>query len=120
MATSSSGDGHAARLVGRPVLEPALVVRGVAVGPAPVHLGTGFLQGEAAPSGLGEVAVLAAQADDLAGPERGVVHAGVEGHEPLAPCMRTAPLLADVGNPGVASVHGPHVRGPFRSWKGPC
>ncbi|HWG64075.1 MAG TPA: hypothetical protein VG253_20495 [Streptosporangiaceae bacterium] len=91
-------DGHPAGLVGGPVLEPALVVRGVAVGPAPVDLGAGLLQGEAAPSGLGQVAVLASEADDLGRSERGVVHAGVEAHEPLTAGMRSAPLLADVGH----------------------
>lgn len=36
----------------------------------------------------------------LGGPQRGVVHAGLEGHQPLAACVRSAPLLADVGNGG--------------------
>ncbi len=56
----------AADLAGGPVLETTCVVRGAAVGPAPVDLGPGLLQDEAAPSGLGQVAVLAAQPDDRA------------------------------------------------------
>jgi hypothetical protein len=53
-------DGHASGLVSGPVLQAALVMRGVGVGPAPVDLGAVLLQGEASPSGPGEVAVLAA------------------------------------------------------------
>ena len=53
-------DGHAAGLVGGPVLEPAFVVGRVGVGPAPVDFGTGLLQGEPPLSGRRQVAVLAA------------------------------------------------------------
>src|SRR5260370_37883052 len=91
-------DGHPTCLVGGSVFEPALAVRGVGVGPAPVDFGAGLLQGEAAPSRLGQGAVLASEADDLGRAERGVVHAGVETHEPLTAGMWAAPLLADVAH----------------------
>ena len=38
-------DGHAAGLVGSPVLKPAFVVGRVGIGPAPVDLGAGLLRG---------------------------------------------------------------------------
>src|SRR3984893_3696388 len=33
---------------------------------------------------------------------------------------RLSAKTEETSNPGVASVHCPHVKGPFRSWKGLC
>lgn len=76
-------DGHAAGLVGARVLEPSLAMRRAGVGPAAVDLGPGLLQCEVAPPCRWQVAVLAAQADHLAGSDRSEVHAGIERDEPL-------------------------------------
>jgi hypothetical protein len=39
---------------------------------------------------------------------------------PLARGRRLSTKTEETSNPGAASVHCPHVKGPFRSWKGPC
>jgi hypothetical protein len=54
-------------LTRRTVLESAFVVGRRRVGPAPVDLGPRLLQGETAPAGSGQVAVLPSQRDCLSG-----------------------------------------------------
>jgi hypothetical protein len=39
---------------------------------------------------------------------------------PLAKGRRLSTKTEETSHPGVASLHCSHVKGPFRSWKGPC